>query len=780
MKKRIGSVLLALALCLSLLPATALAADGAWDGSIATAFAGGTGTESDPYQIANGAQLAYLASEVNKGQKYENSYFVLTADINLNNKDWTPIANSFSNALFGGSDYLMFSGNLDGKGHTISNISIGTESSPLESDVFGLFGATGGKLSNVNLDGVTIYGTAKNDNVSGYVIGLAGALAGSASGPIENCHVTKLNLTMNTPDSGTAAAYWIGGLVGALDGSQHIEECSAAGTIKELSGKGSIGGLIGELGRAAKITYSHADVALDVKSHYYGGARVGGLIGKGNGENNPETVISNCYAMGSVTGGAYSGGFAGSLYGLNIKNCYATGDVTGAAGSMGTFAGTDGSNIKEYGSVTNCYTTGTLSGKAAYMYAFTMQQKGTPRSPTENCYFADTNSALINLNETTVFKALAEMQTEGFKDTLNANDPANGWLFREGKTPLCGAEPADYSAVDAALDKIPADLTAYTDESIKTLSAAAEAVIRGKVIAKQTEVDAMAKAIEDAIAALVKKPSPSSSSSSSSSRPSYPITTPDKTENGSVNISSTSAKRGSVVTITVTPDAGYVLDKLTVTDKDGKELYLTKKSDTEYTFVMPAGKVEITPSFVKQAEEPSRVFVDVKTGDYFYDAVQWAVGKGITNGTSAETFSPEDPCTRAQIVTFLWRAAGSPVVNYAMDLSDVAGDAYYAEAVRWALSEGITTGTSADQFSPDATCTREQAVTFLYRAAGSPAVSGESAFEDVGADAYYARAVAWAAQNGVTNGISQALFGTGSDCTRAQIVTFLYRAQQGK
>lgn len=269
-------------------------------------------------------------------------------------------------------------------------------------------------------------------------------------------------------------------------------------------------------------------------------------------------------------------------------------------------------------------------------------------------------------------------------------------------------------------------------------------------------------------------------SSSSSSNPTYPITTPSKTENGSVTVTPKSAKRGSIVTITVTPDAGYVLDKLTVTDKDGKELSLTKKSDTEYTFVMPAGKVEITPSFVKQAEEPSRVFVDVKTGDYFYDAVQWAVGKGITNGTSAETFSPEDPCTRAQIVTFLWRAAGSPVVNYAMDLSDVAGDAYYAEAVRWALSEGITTGTSADQFSPDATCTREQAVTFLYRAAGSPAVSGESAFEDVGADAYYARAVAWAAQNGVTNGISQALFGTGSDCTRAQIVTFLYRAQQGK
>ena len=503
MKKRIGSLLLILALCFTLLPTAALAAGGAWDGSVATAFAGGDGTDSNPYQIADGAQLAYLASEVNKeGKTYENSYFVMTADIDLNNHDWTPIGNSFSGLLFNRTDYSLFAGNLDGKGHTISNISIGTERSPLESDVFGLFGATSGKISNLNLNGVTIYGTAKNDNVSGYVIGSAGALAGSASGPIENCHVTNLNMTMNTPDSGWTAVYWIGGLVGALDGSQYIKECSASGKVTEKSGKGSIGGLIGEFGKAAKITYSHADVALDVKSHYYGGARVGGLIGKGNGENDPETVISNCYAMGSVTGGAYSGGFAGSLYGLNIKNCYATGDVTGAAGSMGTFAGTDGSNIKEYGSVTNCYTTGTLSGKAAYMYAFTMQQKGTPRSPTENCYFADTNSALINLDETTVFKALAEMQTEEFKDTLNANDPANGWIFRKGETPLCGAEPADYSAVEAAMAAIPTVLTVYTDESVAALNTAVDGVVKGKAFVSQANVDAMAQAIKDAIAAL--------------------------------------------------------------------------------------------------------------------------------------------------------------------------------------------------------------------------------------------------------------------------------------
>ena len=160
MKKRIGSLFLVLALCLSLMPMTVLAEDAtAWDGSIATAFAGGTGTESDPYQIADGAQLAYLASEVNKGQAYENSYFVLTADVNLGNIEWTPIGNSFSDALFGGTDYSLFAGNLDGKGHTISNISIGTENNPFESDVFGLFGATDGKISNLNLDGVTICGS---------------------------------------------------------------------------------------------------------------------------------------------------------------------------------------------------------------------------------------------------------------------------------------------------------------------------------------------------------------------------------------------------------------------------------------------------------------------------------------------------------------------------------------------------------------------------------------------------------------------------------------------
>ena len=175
-------------------------------------------------------------------------------------------------------------------------------------------------------------------------------------------------------------------------------------------------------------------------------------------------------------------------------------------------------------------------------------------------------------------------------------------------------------------------------------------------------------------------------------------------------------------------------------------------------------------------EKPQVVnpFVDVNENAYYYDAVLWAVEKGITGGTTAATFSPDEACTRAQMVTFLWRAAGSPVVNYAMSFTDVPADAYYAEAVRWAVSQGITAGTSASTFDPNATVTRGQTVTFLWRAAGSPVVAGDS-FADVAADAYYAPAVAWAVREGITAGVGAETFAPSADCTRGQIVTFLYR-----
>ena len=256
------------------------------------------------------------------------------------------------------------------------------------------------------------------------------------------------------------------------------------------------------------------------------------------------------------------------------------------------------------------------------------------------------------------------------------------------------------------------------------------------------------------------------------SEPTYSVSAPTA-ENGKIAISPRYAERGERVTVTVTPDEGCELESLTVTDSRGNELTLTDKGDGRYTFTMPARRVEIKASFVKSVEVSP--FADVAIDAYYYEAVKWAAENGITGGVGNDRFAPEQSCTRAQIVTFLWRAAGSPVVNYAMDLSDVAEDVYYAEAVRWALSEGITTGTGESSFSPDATCTRAQVVTFLARALNANA-SGKAEFGDVPTNSYFAEAVAWAAANGVTEGVGGGLFGSDNSCTRGQIVTFLYRA----
>ena len=503
MKKKLLSLLLALCLVMALVPMTAFAEDSqninVWDGSTAAAFAGGTGTAEDPYQIANGAQLAYLASSVNSGETYEEKNFVLTANIDLNGLPWTPIANSFSDALLGGSDYRVFAGNFDGNGYTISNVSIGSETTPLESDVFGLFGATEGKISNLNLDTVSICGIAKIASI-GAVVGFAGGLVGYSGGSIENCHVTGLTMDMSAPSNVYAAAYWVGGLVGALDGTQLINECSVSGSITEKAGKGSIGGLIGELGKAAKITYSRSNVTVNVKADSRGGADVGGFIGKGNGKTDAETVIRNCYATGNVTGGAYAGGFAGSLWGLNIKNCYASGNVSQAAAAMASFVGTDASDSAYYGSITNCFTTGSVTGSSPSLYAFAMQD-ATERSEITNCYFAVENLGIKNQNESATEKPQDEMKNEAFAAALNNGDNSNGWSFVNGQI-LCGAEPADYSAVEAAMAAIPTDLTVYTDESVSALNTAVNGVVRGKAFVSQANVNAMAQAIEDAIAAL--------------------------------------------------------------------------------------------------------------------------------------------------------------------------------------------------------------------------------------------------------------------------------------
>ena len=266
------------------------------------------------------------------------------------------------------------------------------------------------------------------------------------------------------------------------------------------------------------------------------------------------------------------------------------------------------------------------------------------------------------------------------------------------------------------------------------------------------------------------------SSSGDYDEPSWPVTAPD-TKNGSITVRPKNASKGDTVTITTKPDAGYELESMTVTDRNGKALKLTDKGNGKYTFTMPASKVEINATFVKEVE--TSPFSDVSTSAYYYEAVKWAQEKGITGGIGNGLFGPNQPCTRAQIVTFLWRAAGSPEPKSMSSFSDVSADSYYAKAVAWAVENGITTGTGDGKFSPDATCTRAQSVTFLFRAIGK-LVDSKAEFSDVLTDSYYANAVAWAVENGVTNGIGDGLFGPDNSCTRAQIVTFLFRAYQGK
>lgn len=792
MKKRIGSLLLVVAMCLTLLPTAAFAVD---DEETATA--------PEKFVIKTVEDLQTFADAVNSGNYDDktNAVVTLDADLDLAGIAWIPM----------GDTYHGFAGTFDGQGHTISNLTIGTADAPITGELAGLFGVVEGTVKNLFLDEVSV-----NANVGYYV----GGLAAYAVGPIDNCHITKLDMD--------AAASGVGGLIGYATSGNSIYGCSVSGEIAVKSGCQGVGGFIGSMGKNAQITYSGATVAVTAPKER--STNAGGFIGRGNGERDARAIVKNCYSKGAVTGGAYAGGFTGSMAGMDIQNCYATGNVTDAFVGMTSFAGTN--SVASYldGVARNCYATGTATaGTAAFL-----NETATARSEVVNCYYVDTNTAVATDYEKATAKSLEEMKTADFAATLNDNNPDNGWIYKDGQTPLCGAEPADYSAVYAALPKIPADLTVYTDETVAALNTAKANVVKGKVIAKQSEVDAWATAIEDAVvaleyksadytkvdAALAKVPSDvngytdasvaalnaaiaavdrtkniteqtavdamataienaiagltrKSSGSSGSSTPRYEVTAPGQTAGGTVSVSPKNAAKGSTVTITVTPAEGYEVGSVTAKDAKGNTIAVTDKGNGKYTFIMPGSKVSIGTAFTKTPE--TSPFDDVSVDAYYFDAVKWAADKGITGGVSDNLFAPDDGCTRAHIVTFLWRAAGSPEPKSMAGFTDVSASAYYAKAVAWAVENGVTNGTTATTFDPDAVCTRAQAVAFLARALNGKGGSA-AAFTDVPADSYYADAVAWAVANSVTNGVSSDRFAPNNRCTRAQITAFLYRA----
>ena len=500
MKKKILSLLVTMGLAASLVPVSVFA-DGTevWDGSVAESFAGGKGTKDDPYQIANGSQLAYFAKRVNAeeyGEKYADTYFELTEDIDLGGKEWTPIGETVADLIMGGHEYFVFSGNFDGNGYTIKNLTIGTETSPYSGDVCGLFGATSGTIEDVVLENVSINYVGGNHS-SGYGFRMGGALVGYSMGDIVNCTVIGLDMKAGS-DGSYVALNSIGGLVGIQDGGTTVSHSRVSGKIEESTKKGNVGGFVGTLAKGSSAKYCGADVSVEVTGNGRGIA-VGGFVGIGNGVTIDETLIENCYATGNITGAEYAGGFVGNISGLNISNCYAKGDVSNCFVGA-SFLGTDAASNNYYGTVKNCYATGLVSDISSFAYAFAMQDT-MKRSTIQNCYYNIQNTA--KNTESAASLTIDDMKTDSFLNMLNGS--SNVWTKRDNDTPACGAEPADYSDVYEVLGNIPADLSIYTDESVANLYSAVEALRGYRDLAQQSDVDKMTNDINDAVEALVYK-----------------------------------------------------------------------------------------------------------------------------------------------------------------------------------------------------------------------------------------------------------------------------------
>ena len=782
MKKRIASLLLALPLCLTLLPTTALAEDEA---------------ASERTVIATVEDLQQFARAVDAGDYDDKTDAVveLAADLDLTGIEWTPIGSTVNEE---GEVEHCFSGKFYGNGHTISNLDFSENYGKTEYPSFGFFS----EVYDAEISGLTIQGKLDVSN-SGYVY--FGTVAGvAADSKISDCASDVSFTDTDKYINGTVAlcgyainstieycqnkgnfsitkdvsSFQMGGIVGLAQNST-VQYCANTGDM--TSWTPCTGGIVGQLFQNSKIINCYSTgkmVPLGNGTTDFGG--IAGIVGAG-------TEIRHCYFAGGMDLSQYTattpykrlGGIAGGVSSdtpvfennyfvetENVPACFKYQDA-------GTEKTLDSMKTEDF------FNEITAAGGK---YRF--NSNGTPLLPAPKYTVsfvvtpAELANVVIKVNGQEVANPVdleaGTYQVEVSADNcevFNSNITITADTSTHTQTIAMTYLPADYTKVDAAIAKANAlNKDNYMDFS--GVEAAVKAVVRDKNITEQSEVDAMAKAIEDAINALVRK-----SSGGDDSDPTYAIEVGKDIRNGTVTANRRYAERGDTVTITVKPDDGFKLDDLTVTDKNGKELKLTDKGNGKYTFTMPASKVEINATFAKEIE--TSPFSDVSTSAYYYEAVKWAQEKGITGGIGNGLFGPNQPCTRAQIVTFLWRAAGSPEPKAMSSFADVSTDAYYAKAVAWAVENGITTGTGDGKFSPDATCTRAQSVTFLFRAIGK-LVDSKAEFNDVLTDSYYANAVAWAVENGVTNGIGNGLFGPDNSCTRAQIVTFLFRAYQGK
>lgn len=683
-------------------------------------YSGGSGTVTDPWVISTVDDLQKLAETVNDGESYSGKYFIQDTDLDLMGITWEPIGYT------DGGYY--FSGHYDGKNHSISNAT-----------------STG----KVDVDGQA-------------TVGIFGCII---EGSVSNLHVKNANFSVNG-EGGYSLAGGIAGITFDSDITNcSVENSSLKGEKTLVANNACVGGITGY--SVHGIFQNCASANNKIISQTYAGGIVG-EIDDSISNNEGGSAFTNCYvAEGNISAFAddvqdYSiaGGFIGQVTADNptLENCYVYDTLTSITDTKAYF---------KY--------TGVIVGNR-----YTNLPNYEAKITTNTCYYGECTVDADNVSDGNAGTAVEKTEVEFADGTVKG---LLGEVFIQGeKYPVLASSPADYTKVDEAIAAAKAiDGSRYTNYA--DVEAAISAVDRNKSKLEQAEVDKMAKDIRDAIDALVKKSNSSSSGGGGgSSTPRYAVTVPDKTENGSLSVSSKNAKRGSDVTVTATPDKGYEVDDIVAKDAKGNKLTLKDNGDGTYTFTMPASKVTVTVAFAEKKAEPivpEKLFADVSAEEYYYEAVKWASENGVTGGIGENLFGANLPCTRAQIVTFLWRAAGSPEPKGMSGFVDVSADAYYAKAVAWAVEQGIVSGTSATTFNPDAVCTRAQSVAFLYRAFGEK-VNKAAGFSDVSADAYYADAVAWAVENGVASGIGGGLFAPDQDCARGQIVAFLYRAYQNK
>ena len=717
MKKRIGSLLLILVLCFTLLPTAAFAAEtmDTWDGTADTSWYDENETK---FHLKAAKQLAGMAKLVNDNTaNFKDKTVYLDNDLDLGGHEWISIGNG-ANTAWG-----SFQGIFDGQSHVVYNLysheGLKSENKDNNNNLYrnGLFGAIyNATVQNLGIENADI--VIPMNDTSTYGKGIL--VDWMTNSTIKNCYTT------GSITGGSYIEKFIGGIAGFLNGNNSISQCYSTAAIT--------GNYDGEY-------YKEQEGGLEPMDCW---DSLGGIVGA---SYTGQVTISDCWFGGEIVVNSIQapvGGIIGFGQGVSMVNCLVATKGIGNDGLentcwLGYVVNTDAKN---------CF----WPADDRYGSNVSNEQNGNSAGTATNDFNSD--DVLVGLQA----KAGSDVEW-----VSGIGHPTFAW---DDNNIL-----ADYTAVNeaiAAAEKF--DKTLYSNYA--DVEAAINAVDRTKSKAEQAEVDAMAQAIEKAINALVRK-----SSGGDDSDPTYAIEVNKDIQNGEVTVNRRYAERGDTVTITVKPDNGFKLDELTVIDKNGNELKLTDKGNGKYTFTMLASKVEIKATFVKEVE--TSPFSDVSTSAYYYEAVKWAQEKGITGGIGNGLFGPNQPCTRAQIVTFLWRAAGSPEPKSMSSFSDVSADSYYAKAVAWAVENGITTGTGDGKFSPDATCTREQSVTFLFRAIGK-LVDSKAEFSDVLTDSYYANAVAWAVENGVTNGIGDGLFGPDNSCTRAQIVTFLFRAYQGK